>query len=304
MVRALKRNETAAHGVRRIVRQRLEQVIGRLTPRALPDPAIHRARKELKKTRAALRLLRDVLGERTYARANARVREAARPLSVIRDARALIDQVSELARRPSARLSAADIAPLRAALEAERRAVRRRLLSRRAEIGAALASLRELRDESAEWRVGRRGWPLVGRGLRRVYREGRDAGAIARRQPTEANLHEWRKQAKYLWYQLQILEPASPRTIGRAIAAARELGDALGDDHDLAVLKSKLAREPGALPDPHVRARFIEAIDARRAALERKALALGQRVYRAKPREFAARFGRYVLTWQRGEARS
>ncbi|HUN27696.1 MAG TPA: CHAD domain-containing protein [Steroidobacteraceae bacterium] len=299
MERALKRTETAAHGVRRIVRQRLEQVIRRLSQRPLPDAAIHRSRKELKKTRAGLRLLRDALGEHAYSRANRQVRDAARPLSVIRDARALIDQLNELARRPSARLPAAGVAALRAVLESERRAVRRRLVIRHEELDRALAALRALREESGEWRVGRRGWPVLGCGLRRVYRAGRAAGEVARRYPTAANLHEWRKQVKYLWYQLQILEPARPRTLGRWIAQARELGDTLGDDHDFAVLKEKLAHVPQALPDAQARARLEGAIDARRGALEEKALALGRRVYRAKPREFAERLGRYVRDWQR-----
>src|SRR5580698_10039159 len=58
----------------------------------LEDPrrsSIHEIRKKLKRARAALRLLRDCLGEPVYRRENSRLRDAARPLTPVRDAKVL-----------------------------------------------------------------------------------------------------------------------------------------------------------------------------------------------------------------------
>src|SRR4051812_32160878 len=50
-------------------------------PRIPDDETVHTARKELKGARAGLRLLRGVAGEDRYVYENARLRDAARPLS-------------------------------------------------------------------------------------------------------------------------------------------------------------------------------------------------------------------------------
>ena len=49
--------------------------------------AVHEVRKSLKKIRAALRLVRPVIGDKSYRRENTCFRDAARPLTEVRDAR-------------------------------------------------------------------------------------------------------------------------------------------------------------------------------------------------------------------------
>ncbi|HEY5866819.1 MAG TPA: CHAD domain-containing protein [Candidatus Tectomicrobia bacterium] len=51
-------------------------------PQPLSDTAVHEARKQLKKARADLRLLRKALGPQTYAYENRALRDTARPLSL------------------------------------------------------------------------------------------------------------------------------------------------------------------------------------------------------------------------------
>jgi CHAD domain-containing protein len=48
------------------------------SPTKLSGEAVHSARKELKKARATLRLLRDALSDAVYKRENAALRDAAR----------------------------------------------------------------------------------------------------------------------------------------------------------------------------------------------------------------------------------
>lgn len=93
---------------------------------------------------------------------------------------------------------------------------------------------------------------MIGTGLERTYRKGRDAFAAAKRDRTTENLHEWRKQAKYFWHQLQLLEPLWPGLIGKVADQAHRLTDYLGEDHDLAVLCDTIRRNPEAFDKPSV----------------------------------------------------
>ena len=61
--------------------------------------AVHEARKDLKKLRSALKLVRPVLGEKAYRRENERFRDVARELSDVRDAQVRAETVEGLAQR-------------------------------------------------------------------------------------------------------------------------------------------------------------------------------------------------------------
>ena len=60
------------------------------------DEAMHQVRKDLKRARAALRLLREAVGEAAYARENTELRDAARPLAGVRDATVALGILREL----------------------------------------------------------------------------------------------------------------------------------------------------------------------------------------------------------------
>jgi CHAD domain-containing protein len=61
--------------------------------------AVHEVRKCFKKARAALRLARDDLGEDVYRQENACFRDAARPLTEVRDAEVMLETWDDLLRR-------------------------------------------------------------------------------------------------------------------------------------------------------------------------------------------------------------
>ena len=55
-----------------------------------------------------------------------------------------------------------------------------------------------------------------------------------------ARWHDWRKRAKDVWYQLRLLQDTWPDVMKAMAGQASQLSDLLGDDHDLAVLSTKL----------------------------------------------------------------
>jgi CHAD domain-containing protein len=297
----LRRSESGTRGVRRIVRREVAKAAASLKHAGgRGDEPLHDARKRLKKARAGLRLLRKSLGDRAYTRENLALRDAARPLAEVRDAKILLETSDALARR-AAPAEARVLRAMRPALVADLKAARRTLVRGRA-LKRARRELKDARERIGTMSVGRHGGPMLGAGLTRVYRAGRDAFDEARARPTTENLHEWRKQVKYLWHLLQVLEPIRRAVIRKWAERAHRLSDRLGLDHDLAVLEARVRR---ATPDVSRTAamRVRGLIGGRRQELQAEAVALGDLVFEERPRVFARRL---VLHWRhwRSESRA
>ena len=112
-------------------------------------------------------------------------------------------------------------------------------------------------------------------------------------------LHAWRKSTKYLYHQLQMLEPLSPRTLSAFTRQLHRLSDELGDDHDLAVLREKVARDAAIFADEDSRTALLTLIERSRTTLQRRALISGARLYREDPDRFESRLHQYWRHWQR-----
>jgi CHAD domain-containing protein len=300
MTSQLRQTEAATKGVRRILRKQVGKALESLTSNGpmLADKPIHDARKRLKKVRAALRLLREALGSSVYQQENAYFRDAARPLTEVRDATVLVDTLDQLAEHFKGEVTSRALDGLRQALVKQRREVRQRVLKKEDALRLVKESLEAAQGRLAEWSVGSRGWSVVGAGLKRIYQKGRDTFITAQKNPSVENLHEWRKQVKYLWHQLEMLQPMWPPVLEELAAQAHTLGDRLGDDHDLDVLRQKLFEEPERFPDRKAVAAVVHLIDRRRAELQEEALPLGRRFYEEKPKRFADRLQGYWDAWR------
>jgi CHAD domain-containing protein len=296
----MRRNKSGTRETARFIRRELKRAIADLEGGhgILPDEAVHEARKRLKKTRAALRLMRDAMGRARFRRENLRLRDIARPLTPVRDAKVVVATLDALVAR-APRQDVAARGRMHRALMAQRMHTRKRSLVRREQLDDVRDALKRARRRVAGWRVEPAGWSVLGKGLERVYRAGRTAFAASRTDATVDNLHELRKQAKYLWHQLQLLEPASPRTIRALETRVHTLADRLGDDHDLAVLRARLLRRRREF-GPAAVERLVARIDRRRARLQRQALDLGGSIYAARPGAFAGRIARAWRAWRGG----
>ena len=291
-------SEPDARGVLRLTRKRIARALESISGTRLTDAAVHSARKDIKKARAALQLLRDSLPDSAYARENSALRDAARPLSDVRDGKALLDSLDQLIERYGPPGKALDVEGLRRALRRARTEARKRTLSPPAALTPGRVALRESHRRAAGWPAGRQGWKVIGSGLKRTYAKGRKALSAAQSDPTMENLHEWRKHAKYLQYQLQTLRPLWPGPIGELADQVHKLSDYLGDNHDLAALREKAFENADALSGNATLDALVALIDRRRAELRIKAFALGRRIYEEKPGTFASRFRKYWRDWK------
>jgi CHAD domain-containing protein len=294
----LKPDETVRKGIRRIARKQIDKaregLAGQVT--STSDETVHDARKRFKRLRAVARLVRGEVGERRYRRENLRFRDAARPLSEVRDAHALSQALDKLAERFAQEAPPETWQPLREALQQRERHVSHEVLERSDAITQAVAALDEARPRLKRWPLGA-GFSALAAGLKRSYKLGRQAHARAAADPATENLHEWRKRVKDLWHHVQILQPSRPRVLDELADKAHELADLLGDDHDLAVLREII---DGGTLAPDVQAEAIKPrIDRRRAELQRSALERGGELFGERPKEFVARLRSYWRRWHR-----
>lgn len=294
-------SEPVGDGIRRIVLARVDNALAELRgdTESTPAEAIHEARKDMKKIRSAIRLVRDALGDDLYRRENQHYRDIGRELSGLRDAEVLVETLDALAERFG---PAQDerYAGLRGRFQQELEA-RREDGSQEREMASAAAALVAGRGRVETWPLEGDGWELIAPGIHRSYRRGRKRLREVEQRASDETLHEWRKRAKDLWYQLRLIQEAEPELIGTLAAQAHDLSDHLGDDHDLVLLREQAQRRSEDFGEAGDQRLLLELIDQRRGELQFAASSLGERIYSEKPKKFVKRLGRRWKLWRKRE---
>ncbi len=284
----LKEGEPLPDEVRRAARGRIDHAIDELRGEceSTPEEAVHEARKDMKKLRGLLRLVRGELDEETFARENACFRDAARELSGTRDSDVMLETLGSLG-LPAGRgweLRKVIQAGLSLGGDEDREAAGER----------AVTILKEARERVDDWPLERDSFEAIAGGLRRTYRRGRRAFEAASESRGAESLHEWRKRVKDLWYHHTLLRELWPPVMSAVGDEAHGLSDRLGDDHDLVVLATWVRAHADAEPE------LFESVDRRRAELQSDAFALGERVYAEKPSAYVRRMEQL---WSASETR-
>lgn len=291
------RQESLAAGHRRMALGQLDVAIEALeggAAKASPERRVHEARKALKRLRALLRLLRDELGEHAYEHESVLLRDAGRRLARARDAAVLLSTLEDLiARHPGKLAGRGGVLRLRAHLQRECHGAAQRALADSDSPAGALAELRAMRLRVGEWQLAERdGIEAVERALERLYGAGRKRMRRAAKAKGDSRrmraLHEWRKRVKDLRY---VAEMLGARKVAKR---ADELGELLGEEHDLAVLAQRVRREAKAgrkagAPGRRTRKLLLKLIARRRKKLRKRALRDGKRLYERKPARFVRR---------------
>jgi CHAD domain-containing protein len=282
---------------RQIVCKHIDEALSALKGESPSDAAIHKARKAIKKARAVWRLLQQAMPEAIYRGTNSRLRDAGRPLGVARDAKILVVAVDKLLAKARGTAAAGYLGAVRRTLLENGLVIKRAVRSESTGLALSRQALRSARQRIQNYSIAKHGWSTLGKGLGRAYRRGCRMYAKSRSERRVPDLHEWRKQAKYLHHQLTVLKPLRKGRIGKLSAEAAKLADKLGNDHDLAVLRTKICGPEGAIA-PGAQRRVVTLIEHERKKLQDAAFTLGARIYAEKPADFLARFDKYWRAWR------
>jgi CHAD domain-containing protein len=272
------------HPAKRQLVVSVDEALSKLRTKRITDHRIHQARRALKKARAALRVLRPALGEKTYRLENVTLRDAGRHLSPLRDAKAAIETFDALTTRFADRLRGFDLVPLRQALELEQVSVRRTMRPPSVPVQACIALLETHRDRSRG--VLPAGLTLDAMALKKIYRKGRKTFVAATKAGTPDALHEWRKQVKYLLNAVEAVKAELGPRAEKLLRRAGKIADLLGEDHDLAALMAIAEGDPAGLLAPDAKHALASTVAHRRSKLQRRAVHHGDRAYKHKPGRF------------------
>jgi CYTH domain-containing protein/CHAD domain-containing protein len=282
---------SVTHGVRRVALERIDEALDRLEN--LDDPAdiehaVHDVRKRCKEARALARLARSALGDE-FDRFNRLVRDAAETLAPIRDAHAVLATFDDL-RASGDHDSGLD--EIRTGQVAVADAATDNLHSDDPRIKRARKLLIASHKSVERWSI-RNGFAALSAGVNESYTSGVRDLERAVKKPSDDRLHEWRKSVKTLWYQMRLLQRAAPSAIEPIVENLDALAEALGDDHDLAVLIEHLKADPDRFGGKGRVKQAVRLARSQQDDLRRRAFRLGATVYAETPRAFTRRIDRY-----------
>jgi len=284
----LQKKETISEGIERAVRQQIEKAVARLRDGRDPDKTVFEIRKRFKRVRTALRLVRNDLGDAVYRRENFLIRDAGRALAEARDAAVRVKTFDNLIKNSEVQIHPEAARKVHALLTEKHKAITQRLL--RQEVFAKVAAaIKPVLARIEDWSIRQVNGPPLSILVQRMYEKGGRALSIALVKSSVENLHELRKQAKYLRIGLKFFKS---RWIGdekKLSGQVHNLTRLLGDNHDLAVLRHVLSADPLAYGNSGALDHLFAVIHRSREKLKRQALTLGRLIYRDSPTGFTKR---------------
>lgn len=296
-----KAGESVAEGLQRIVAEQLQLAIWELSADPGPtDHAVHEARKCLKKSRSAMRLLQKMLGQE-YEKGNAALRDAGRKLSPVRDSQALIEMFDQLNDKYRDDLGDRSLVSVRDGLVKRKKKLGSEFQQKRTR-GAVLKSLRAFAARVDKWKVNKADLPALSKSFARTIRRNQEACRAAYTESRPDSFHEWRKRAKDLRYHLNLVSKAWPEVLDGYEAAAKDLESKLGDDHNLVVLRDTILEKPADFGTEDDVSAFLKIVDEHQKKLRSECRTLADRLYTEKPKHWRRRLDLCWAAWKEEHA--
>ena len=291
-----KHRETVPQNVKRIAAEQLNSAITLLNGKhgMKREHSVHEVRKTVKKTRALLRMVRPELGD-FFREENLRLRDIGRKLSEWRDAGALIGTLDKLRQEKRNGAARKALEPVRKQLKLQKRQIEERAAARRLLPGLA-TELRQARRAIRHLPLETDGFKSIEAGLKRTFRDGRKALALARKSRRIEDYHEWRKRVKDHWYHVRLLNKVWGDVMSGYEQSLKQLEDALGEDINLSLLEKKF--QDLSPQGQHVPVSSLQkAVISARRDLRERALEIGAKVYAEKPADFTRQMKRLWKAW-------
>ncbi len=272
-------NESLIEELRRIAREQLSRALAELD--SLPAPqAIHQARKRCKKLRALLRLARPGMPG-TFATENSFFRDAANGLSDLRDTAVLIQTYDKLLDSFADEIERRPFGPTRRHLTERHQALAREDSTDR--IQTFRDALQTSLNRIERWTIDGDPVEALLEGEQKNYLRGRHALTGAFESDDPEAFHDWRKRVKDYGYHTQLF-----RELWKPVLQTRRreldlLGELLGDDHDLAVLRTTLLDDSATFGSQEDLAPFLALLIRRQHQLRSMSRKLGRRLYAETP---------------------
>lgn len=295
----LENNETLSFGLKRIVLELIDRSVFNLAKgNGSFNEDVHDTRKNFKKVRTVLRLIRTDIGEESFQIENSFYRDAGRTLSDLRDSTVLILTFDKLVKSSELEMSNFDFSVFRNFLIEKHKTIRIAKSKKSAVINSLSTDLLLARSRVFDWRLSGDDFKLIKKNLQLIYEQGQKYMYAVFSEAIKENVHEWRKRVKDLWYAMRILSNLWPEIMSPLVILLGKLSDALGDANDLFLLKERIISNQSKFKDDQHTRELINFIDRRIIDLLREARSIGRKVYSEDSKYFVGRLQNYFEIWR------
>jgi CHAD domain-containing protein len=278
--------------IKQIINERIEDSEQHLYHYDLnPDEAVHEFRKNMKKIRAVLRLIRYSIPDKKYKELNAFYRDLSKQFALVREACVHLETLNNIKNEEEAPSATAFAEKM---LNSYYQRARQQISQQQDILTKTREKLKHSEQEIDNLTLEEDSFELVRAGLKKVYQQGRKTKNKAKSYPDGKHFHEWRKRVKYLWYHLRLLRNTWPVVMKGYNKSLDRLSDYLGEEHDLAELKRLiLETDQLNLTSEREKEELAYKIDKKRSGIQSNVWPAGEKLYFDKPKRFIKRIAHY-----------
>lgn len=281
-----RKDKSVKAGLRRIALERIDRSLAVLLhmPGGPVPEELHMLRKNVKKLRGLLRLVRPVFPD--FETENEALRQAGQLISGLRDGHVL----QSLLMRHAQDLGL-DEDTARRLDRAVKTTAQHAYPDPQTALDEHRLILTALKMRAAKWKPDAQDFAALRPGLEKTLTQARRAFACWADTQDMEDLHRLRKRLKEHWYHARLLEPIWPRMMAPHAQVADDLCTVLGRARDNALLAEALAGIAGGGP-------VIARAEAEAAQHRAEAVALGACLLAEPPRALAKRWQGWWRLWR------
>lgn len=253
---------------------------------------IHELRKKCKRIRGLLRIVKYSIGK-TYIKENRFYRNLARELSISRDNYAAIETIVKLSKNLNFPLNHEATQETFDYFEKRTDMIKNEKLIEGFEI-----KISNSLERIDNWELKGDGFNAIKKGLKSTYQQGIKMMTTASLSSSPENFHEWRKHAKYLNYQFELITPIWRNIIESYINETERFSELLGYDHDLSLLNIKINHANFNL-DEVIKKQLLVSIQSEHIKNRKEIFILGKKIYHEKPECFIKRIESLWNIWEK-----
>ncbi|WP_460538107.1 CHAD domain-containing protein [Echinicola sediminis] len=295
---SLNKDENIATGWKRLITEQCQSIAEVLRSRKAPPERIHDIRKSLKKIRGLLRAVKE--GFPGYTEENIFFRDAGRAVSKLRDYQAVQDTLVRLYATKDHPANKSTCRTIAKKLDRAKSTLEKQMLKKEKVLESINLQIQEKLTEIEDWSLERSSFDVLSSSITKVYKKGYRLRKIAEATGKSEDFHEWRKQAKYLRYQLEFLNPLWPNLMTFWEGEMHQLTDYIGEGHDLVVLQEMIETEGVFISNTKERLAFDETVAYHKSLCSLNALDLGSKCYSERPKNFKQRLEAIWEAYQYG----
>ena len=248
--------------------------------------SVHEFRKNIKKIRSILRLVRDEIGRDKYREMNGYYREVANELAALRDDTSQVELLENMRRQ-------VDNARVRTVIS---RAVGQVKRKRKKEFASFYKKKLHLKVRDEMFSLKEKVHELEFEGhpeffllmsLKRVHQRARSAMEITDYVRNDEMYHYLRKQVKYLMYLMMIINRTWPSYFKAYISELDKLSELLGNLHDLNLFNEHIHEEKLIVLRPAQKKDMLKHIYRRRSSLQKAIRRLGEKIFSESSEDFS-----------------